>query len=141
MIAIQKSWRKILNVDLAIETQDPLVIQSTIQKKSFTDLAYQGGIVATEPWALSAALFYPGSAQNWGNIDDPVVTKMIDTLKTNTNADQRAQLAQDINKRVLDEALQLFVDGYHTMTGIRPWLHTVAQSLYTQIDNRGGKPT
>ena len=39
---------------------------------------------------------------------------------------------------MLDDATQLFIDGYHTMGASRPWLHTIAQSLYTQIDNWGG---
>lgn len=138
VLAIQKAWGEILKVDLSIETQDILVVLSNIQKKAFTDLSYQSGIVATEPWALASALFAPGSAQNAGNVDDPQLTKLIDTLKTTTNADQRTQLAQQINERVLNDATQLFVDGYHTMGASRPWLHTVAQSLYTQIDNWGG---
>ncbi|HEY7293957.1 MAG TPA: hypothetical protein VH916_02905, partial [Dehalococcoidia bacterium] len=77
-------------------------------------------------------------AQNSGNVNDPQLTQIIDTLKTTTDATKRADLAKQINDRVLDDASQLFIDGYHTIGATRPWLHTVAQSLYTQIDNWGG---
>jgi peptide/nickel transport system substrate-binding protein len=138
VLAMQKAWADVLKVDLTIETKDILAVLSDIQKKSFTDLSYQSGIVATEPWALSSALFSPDSAQNAGNVNDPQLSQLIDTLKTTTNPDQRAQLAQQINTRVLDDATQLFIDGYHTIGASRPWLHEIAQSLYTQIDNWGG---
>lgn len=138
VFAIQKAWKDVLKVDLAIETKDILAVLADIQKKAFTDISYQSGIVATEPWALASALFGPDSAQNAGNVNDPDLTKLIDTLKTTTDVKQRAQLAQNINTRVLDDASQLFIDGYHTMGASRPWLHTIAQSLYTQIDNWGG---
>ena len=138
VLAVQKAWRDVLNVDMAIEGQDPLVVLSTIQKKEFTDVASQGGVVATEPYALAKALFGVGEPQNWGNVDDAELNRMTDKLKTATDVQERQKLAQDINKRVLDEALQLWIDGRHVYAATRPWVHTIAQSLYTQIDNWGG---
>lgn len=138
VLAVQKAWRDVLNVDMSIEAQDPLVVLNTIQKKEFTDISSQGGVVATEPYALAKALFGPGEPQNWGNVDDPQLTQMIDKMKTATNVQDRQKLAQEMNKRILDEALQLWIDGRHVYAATRPWIHTVSQSLYTQIDNWGG---
>jgi ABC-type transport system substrate-binding protein len=138
VLAVQKAWRDVLNVDMAIEAQDPLVVLSTIQKKEFKDISSQGGVVATEPYALAKALFGVGEPQNWGNVDDPTLTQTIEKLKTATNAEERQKLAQEMNNRIFDETLQMWIDGRHVFAATRPWVHTVAQSLYTQIDNWGG---
>jgi peptide/nickel transport system substrate-binding protein len=138
VLAVQKAWRDLLNVDMSIDGQDPLIVLSTIQKKEFSDISAQGGVVATEPYALSKALFYPGEPQNWGNVDDAQLTQMIDKMKTTTVKEEREKLAQEMNKRVFEETLQMWIDGRHVYSATRPWLHTIAQSLYTQIDNWGG---
>jgi len=138
VLALQKAWRDLLNVDMEIEAQDPLVVLNTIQKKEFSDISAQGGVVATEPYALANALFGVGEPQNWGNVNDSALTSMIEKLKTATNQQERVKLAVDMNQRIFDEALQLWITGRHVYAATRPWIHTVSQSLYTQIDNWGG---
>jgi peptide/nickel transport system substrate-binding protein len=138
VLATQKAWRELLNVDMAIDGQDPLVVQNIIQKKEFSDIALQAGVVATEPYSLTKALFGVGEPQNSGSVNDPELTAMIEKMKTSTVEADRQKLAQEMNKRIFDEALQLWIDGRHVYAATRPWVHTVAQSLYTQIDNWGG---
>jgi peptide/nickel transport system substrate-binding protein len=132
-----KDYWKAIGVDLQIEEKDFLVVQSALVKKEFADTAFYSGVAGFDPDVVVRPLYYPNAPQNWGNVDDPELTATMDKLRTSVDANQRKQLAKQINDRALDQALQIYLNGYHTFYGTHPWLHTIAQSLYTTIENWG----
>ncbi|MGD9894876.1 MAG: hypothetical protein AB7U18_26635, partial [Dehalococcoidia bacterium] len=135
-VLVQDYW-KAVGVDLQFDEKDFLVVQSSLVKKEFPDTAFYSGVAGFDPDVVVRPLYYPGAPQNWGNVDDPELTAAMDKLRTSVDANQRKQLAKQINDRALDQALQIYLNGYHTFYGTHPWMHTIAQSLYTTIENWG----
>jgi len=132
-----QDYLKAIGVDLQFDEKDFLVVQSALVKKEFTDTAFYSGVAGFDPDVVVRPLYYPGAPQNWGNVDDPELTAAMDKLRISVDANERKQLAKQINDRALDQSLQIYLNGYHTFYGTHPWMHTIAQSLYTTIENWG----
>lgn len=135
-VLVQQYW-KAIGVDLQFDEKDLLVYQSQLVKKEFPDTSFSSGVAGFDPDVVVRPLYYPDAPQNQGNVNDPTLTGLMDKLRASLNATERQGLAKQINTRVLDQALQIYVNGYHTFYGTHPWLHTIAQSLYTTIENWG----
>ncbi|MBI2761437.1 MAG: ABC transporter substrate-binding protein [Chloroflexi bacterium] len=132
-----KDYWKAIGVEMNFEEKDFLVVQSQLVKKDFPDSAFYSGVAGFDPDVVVRPLYYPDSPQNWGNVNDAEMTGLMDKLRVSVDAGQRKTLAKQINDRALDQSVQIFVNGYHNFYGTHPWLHTIAQSLYTTIENWG----
>lgn len=133
-VLVQSFW-KAIGVDLQFDEKDFLVYQSIIVKKEFDDAIFYSGVAGFDPDVVVRPLYLPGSPQNWGNVDDPELTEMINKLRASVDADEREKLARQINDRTLDQVTQMYLYGYHTFYGTHNWVHTIAHSLYTTIEN------
>ena len=137
VVLAQQYWNDI-GVDMSYDEKDFATFQNLLYKKDFNELAYYGGIAGFDADVVVRPLYYPGASSNWGNVNDDVLTGLLDKLHVSIDADERQQLAKQVNERVIGQALQLWVAGYHTFEASHPWVHTIAHSTYTTILNWGG---
>lgn len=135
-VLVKEYW-KAIGVDLSFDEKDFLVVQSQLVKKEFPDSAFYSGVAGFDPDVVVRPLYYPGAPQNWGNVEDAQLTQLMDKLRASVNASERKTIAKQINDRCLSESLQIYINGYHNFYGTHPWVHTIAQSLYTTIENWG----
>lgn len=62
--------------------------------------------------------FTPSSPSNWGRFKDPVVDQLFAQQKVERDAQKRARLVQDMQKRIMDKAWEI-VGLWWTRTEVR----------------------
>jgi ABC-type transport system substrate-binding protein len=62
--------------------------------------------------------FTPSSPSNWGRFKDPVVDQLFAQQKVERDAQKRARLVQDMQKRIMDKAWEIVGLGW-TRTEVR----------------------
>ena len=133
-VGVQQQWKEI-GVELDFEELDFLVFQEKLAKKDFKDLAYYSGVAGFDVDVAVRPLYYPGSPQNWGNINDDVLTGLMDDMRVSADATERQTKAREFTDRAYEIMPALFVNGYHTYSATQSWLHAFAHSLYTTPNN------
>ena len=74
-------------------------------------------------------LFLPTSPRNYAQVDDPVMTNLVNELTYTLDADQVGPLVRRINERALDQCYALERVVNFTILFRQAWLHNVATAV------------
>jgi peptide/nickel transport system substrate-binding protein len=131
---VQKYWKDI-GVTLNIQTTPSVQVTAALVKKDFDIIMSAGNVLGFNLEQAVLPLFYPDSPQNWGNVNDPEMTAVLDKLRASTNPDEWVDLAKQVFQVFNRNVDQLYVCGYHTFYATQPWVHTLAVTYYTTVGN------
>lgn len=136
ILLVQKYW-KAIGVEVQLQAKQPLEESTIILKKNFDAIMSEaeGSILGYDIDRVLRPMFYPGSPQNYANVNDPELTQVMDKIHSSTSPSEVTSLAKqafDIFNRNVDV---IYVAGYHTWYVTQPWIHTIANTYYTTIGN------
>lgn len=99
-------------------------VKATIEKdKSFKDLLQGIRLSGADAAVAVPAAFGPGSPENRGNINDPVINELIPRVLYSLDPDERNRVVRQIVDRALDQVLNIYLVGAHNFHIWQPWLH------------------
>jgi peptide/nickel transport system substrate-binding protein len=130
----QEAWSSIgVNVEVLQIEQSKLITNALFGDPAFDAFGWRNhaGLFVDNQyfwWHSSAALPDGQLALNFGRLQDPVIDDMLEQQRTETDADARAAIAQDINRRFAEECW-LSPDSW-TIWGIphKPAIQGIGQS-------------
>jgi peptide/nickel transport system substrate-binding protein len=146
-----------VGVTIRLQQAESAVVNGTRADKRFNALVSGQVVPGLDPDQMIRPLFYPGSAVNFGNVDDPEMTRLLDQIRFSLDASERQRLATQIHERVLDQVYSLWIYSSSNITIMQPWLYNLVDGPYnwassyanwafrgawvdeTAPDGRGGK--
>lgn len=92
------------------------------------ELSHMRHVYSTDPDSLLSTHFRSDGARNYGKFDDPVLNDLIDKQRTATNFEDRKKWAQEVEKRILDQAPMVFLYRPSLVVLAQSWTHNVSQA-------------
>ena len=109
-----------------------VVATSAFENKSFkhsiTRLSGTGS-TGYDPIKWAREWFLPGSPKNYGSINDPVMTDLVDRATYTLDADEQRRLLWKIHERELDQSYRLETYVPFSAFVRQPWLGNVASAV------------
>ena len=117
-------------------------VESTVLTASRTNLTFKHAIIGTpstgyDPVKVAREWFLPDSLKNWGGVNDPVMTELINKATFTLDPDEQNRLLSQIHARDLDQCYRL--ERYTRIIPFvaQPWLRNVASAVQGQFDAYG----
>ena len=87
------------------------------------------GSTGYDPIKIAREWLLPGSPKNFGSINDPVMSALVEQATYTLNPDEQQRLVHQIHERDLDQVYRL--DRYISFASFvrQPWLHNVASAV------------
>lgn len=125
----KEMWEQI-GVRLHFNQQESGVVTTARQQRKWKDLI---GFAWTIGYDLDHYVFntlMPGRSVNYGGIDDPELTKLVEAQRFELDPDQRMRLAKQINDRWLDQVYHLAFYNYTRIWIRQPWILNSRDHLF-----------
>jgi ABC-type transport system substrate-binding protein len=84
---------------------------------------------AYDPVKIASERFLPNSGKNWGGVNDPEMTALVEKATYTLDADEQSRLIKQIHERSLDQAYQLETYTAFVEFVRQPWLHNGASAV------------
>jgi ABC-type transport system substrate-binding protein len=109
-------------------------VESTVLTAARTNKTFKHAIIHTpqtgyDPIKLVREWYSPSSPRNWGGIDDPVMTDLVEQAAYTLDHDEQQRLLWKIHERYLDQCYSLEFYVAFTVHVRQPWMHNVASAV------------
>ena len=133
---VQKYWGDV-GIDVKIEGREDLQLSAALLQKNFDEVILTDGLGSILAYDLPQVVnvYRPGSPQNFGNVDEPRLNDIFERIDNSLEPDEWPTLAREFHDTFVDLWPSVYFAGYHTWHINQPWLHTIANTLYTTILN------
>jgi peptide/nickel transport system substrate-binding protein len=118
-----------IGVRLTIQSVESTVVTATRLNKRFRHAIKGESSSGFTPIMNALDLFLPSSPRNYAQIDDPVMTDLVNKATYTLDPDEQTRLVRQINDRATDQCYALErVVSFHIFFR-QPWLHNVASAV------------
>lgn len=126
-IGVELTWRE---VESTIQTADR-------QNKRFRHMVVHPSfsIIDLDSWVSHN--YIPDSPRNFGSVNDPVMTEMIEKQRYSLDADERKRLAKQMLERAHDQAYHVWLVTGHVIMVRQPWLFNMINTIHLSVDASG----
>ena len=97
--------------------------------KTFKHAVIASAQTGYDPVKAARDWFLPDTPRNYGGINDPVMTDLVEKATYTLDADELQRLLWQIHERSLDQAYQLEFYVAFSVFMRQPWLHNVASAV------------
>lgn len=136
-VLLLQKYLEAVGVRLRLVEQESTVVTAARTNKTFRGMISGSAIPGLDVDLAVYPLFAPGSALNWGNVDDPVLTELLERIRFSLDQDERTRLAKQVNDRVLDQVHHLWIFSVHDIVIMHPWVRNYVDALHTWVSNWG----
>jgi peptide/nickel transport system substrate-binding protein len=154
------NWKQAGVAEAELVVRDALVWSQDRLNRTWPDLLYTccGLISGYELNSLVAPTFLPDSPANYGSVDDPVLTDLLEKLLVLTDPNEVPKLARQMAEQIVENVDHLWFTWIQGIEIDHPWLHGMVMSNHNCVngigwgnykyvwmgenapDGRGGKP-
>ena len=133
------NWKQAGVVDAEVVVREGQVFSQDLLNKSFPDMAFSIGFLSLgySVDAMLTPLYLPDSPRNYGGIDDPELTDLLQKWAVATNPDDAVQLARQMTQRIVDQVDHLWLGWIGGIEVDQPWLHGIIMSTHNQPNGIG----
>ncbi len=118
-----------IGVRLKLVQVESTVLTATRLNKRFKHAIKGESSSGFTPIMNALDLFLPTSPRNYAQVDDPVMTDLVNKATYTLNADEQIRLVRQMNDRALDQCYAIErVVSFHIFFR-QPWLHNVASAV------------
>ncbi|MSQ15781.1 MAG: ABC transporter substrate-binding protein [Dehalococcoidia bacterium] len=90
------------------------------------EMSYMNHALGSDADSLLSSHLQTGAPRNYGKFSDPVLDELVNKQKAASNLEERKKLAQDAEKRVLEQSPMTFLTQRVTFMMAQPWVHNAA---------------
>jgi len=108
-------------------------VESVVLTAARTNKTFKHAIIGTpqtgyDPVKVAREWFLPDSPKNWGSVNDPTMTDLVERASYTVDANEQQRLVEQIHERDLDQAYRLQRYVAFAVFMRQPWLHNVASA-------------
>jgi peptide/nickel transport system substrate-binding protein len=109
-------------------------VESTVLTAARTNMTFKHAIIGTPQTGYDAIKllrewYLPDSPRNWGGINDPAMTDLVQRATYTVDPDEQQRLLWQVHERYLDQAYSLQFYVAFTIHARQPWMHNVASAV------------
>jgi ABC-type transport system substrate-binding protein len=108
-------------------------VESVVLTTARTNKTFKHSIIGTpqtgyDPVKVAQEWFLPDSPRNWGGVDDPVMTDLVQKATYALDAAEQQRLIEQIHERDMDQAYRLQRYVAFAVFMRQPWVRNVASA-------------
>lgn len=126
---LRAQWSDI-GVKLTYNDLESQVVTGRRNDKTFEHMTAYAGLNGYDVDALLYNLFMPNRPQNYGSVNDPVLTTLLERQRNSLDADERERLFKQIHERLQDQVYTIMLVSPNRIVVRHPWVLRLMNHLW-----------
>ena len=113
-----QSWLKKANIRMSLKFMDHATYLAQTRGNTF-DLTFRNKAMAGDIDSYIYGVFHPTSPNNYGGVNDPELTKLVEQTRKETDPAKQKAIAEQVQLRVIDYPTHAILGQFTQATGFR----------------------
>jgi len=126
-IIVQQALEQV-GVKVVFKQVESVVATQSRINRTFKHMTSWASVTSFEPSGPARAFWLSDSPNNFGGINDPVITDLVEKVTYTLDPDEQERLIQQLNERDVDQQYHLLLPPQMQTFIWQPWLHNVVNA-------------